>query len=166
MSVSSPARLAFAVCALGAVGFAPAAQAATVLANVAGTVVGAVVANALVRGKTRSQCRLYDRDGQVVYLPCDGRRPVGELVDDRRHAQQYAAPPVYAAPSAYGSAYEQAAYGGASYRLDGYDGGYPYAGQNDISAWGGGAYLGSPGVAQVAGRDALGYLTWAGKPGY
>lgn len=177
MSASHPARLAFAAAALGVLGFAPAAQAATVLANVAGTVFGAVVANKLARGKSRSaSCRLYDREGREVYLPCDANRPLGDVIQAQNAAPAYAAPS-YAPPPAYSAAYSMAgdcgcvsAYGGAGYSQSygdyGYDGAYGY---RDSYGYGqaqyGSPYNGAPVVANVAGRDELGFLTWAGKRG-
>lgn len=162
MRVTSPARLAFAAAALGVLGFAPAAQAATVLANVAGTVVGAVVASALARGKTKASCRLYDRDGREVYLPCDAKRPLGDLVRDGGAATAYAPPPhapAYMAEDDCGCFPASTGYG-AGYSQD--YGGYGYG-----SAYGEArAYYpdyGAPVVSHVAGRDPAGFLTWAGK---
>ncbi len=174
MSASSPARLAFAATALAILGFAPAAQAATVLANVAGTIVGAVVANKLINGKTRSaNCRLYDRDGREVYLPCDANRPLGDVV----HAD---GPSAYA-PAPYGSQAYAPAYMtqddcGCLPANGGYAAGYSYGGaygyQSEGYGYGGGfvsqgpygyPYYGAPMVSHVAGRDPAGFLTWAGK---
>lgn len=183
MSASSPARLAFAATALAILGFAPAAQAATVLANVAGTIVSAVVANKLLKGKIRSaNCRLYDRDGREVYLPCDADRPLGDVVHadaSPPYAPQSYAPQSYAraypvedacgclAGGGYGDAY------GARYEGYGYQSAYGYrSGYGGEFVHGGGyvgqgsygfPYNGAPVVSHVAGRDAAGFLTWAGK---
>lgn len=76
-------RLAVAVLALGGFGLGSVAQADPFV----GRLIGSVAAGMLVNGAMKShdkkfaaQCRLYDREGKEVYLPCDSRRPLGEVL--------------------------------------------------------------------------------------
>ncbi len=96
-------RIAVAVLAMAALSFASAAQAEAIVGRVVGSVVGAVVANAIIKGRHKTpqaNCRLYDREGMEVYLPCDATRPLGELVTSTQTAAAVAAP----APVAVGVA--------------------------------------------------------------
>jgi uncharacterized membrane protein YgcG len=95
MSPLGHARLALGLLALSSLSLAPAAQAEAIVGRVIGSVAGAVLANAIIKGhdrKVSSNCRLYDRDGMEVYLPCDPKRPVGELVTAEAKAEVVAAP--------------------------------------------------------------------------
>ena len=75
--------LAVAVLALSSFGLGSAAQADPFV----GRLIGSVAASMLVGGAIKkhdkqfaAQCRLYDREGMEVYLPCDSRRPLGEVM--------------------------------------------------------------------------------------
>jgi hypothetical protein len=95
MSPLGHARLALGLLALSSLSLAPAAHAEAIVGRVIGSVAGAVLANAIIKGhdrKVSSHCRLYDRDGMEVYLPCDPKRPVGELVTTEAKAEVVAAP--------------------------------------------------------------------------
>jgi hypothetical protein len=129
MKMLQRTRLAVAVLALGGFGLGSVAQADPFV----GRLIGSVAAGMLVNGAMKShdkkfaaQCRLYDREGNEVYLPCDSRRPLGEVllaerpvamadglaggppppeeVAPRHHdaafdsGHAYAAPPAYAPP--------------------------------------------------------------------
>lgn len=105
MSLLHRTRLAIAVVALGTSGLASAAQADAVVGRVVGSVVGAVLANSIIKARDKklaANCRLYDRDGMEVYLPCDPKRPLGEVVvQGAARAEVVAAPspaPVAVAP--------------------------------------------------------------------
>ena len=117
-------RLAIAVLALGGLGLGPAAQADPFVGRLIGSVAAGMLVNGAIKKhdkKFAAQCRLYDREGMEVYLPCDSRRPLGEVMLEQRPdamAENLAGgppPPVDVAPLAapaaphHGRAYADAA---------------------------------------------------------
>ncbi len=116
MKTLQRSRLAVAVLALSSLGLGSVAQADPFV----GRLIGSVAAGMLVTGAMKShdkkfaaQCRLYDREGMEVYLPCDSRRPLGEVLTAERPdampdrlaggppAPAYVAPQYAAAPADY-----------------------------------------------------------------
>ena len=76
-------RLAVAVLALGGLGIGSAAQADPFVGRLIGSVAAGMLVNGAIKNhdkKFAAQCRLYDREGMEVYLPCDSRRPLGEVM--------------------------------------------------------------------------------------
>lgn len=80
-------RLAVAVLALGGLGLGSVAQADPFVGRLIGSVAAGMLVNGAIKNhdkKFAAQCRLYDREGAEVYLPCDSRRPLGEVMLERR----------------------------------------------------------------------------------
>ncbi len=76
-------RLAVAVLALGSLGLGSVAQADPFVGRLIGSVAAGMLVNGAIKShdkKFAAQCRLYDREGMEVYLPCDSRRPLGEVL--------------------------------------------------------------------------------------
>jgi hypothetical protein len=97
------ARLAVAVIALGGLSLGTAAKADPIVGRVVGSVAGILLGKALFHATNRdAHCRLYDSNGAEVYLPCDAKRPVGELMT--------VGPPVAVAPQAAPQPYDLAQY--------------------------------------------------------
>lgn len=85
MTLSRRARLGVAVLALAGLGLGSAAQADPFVARLVGSVAGGLLVNGIVKSHTKkAYCRLYDREGMEVYLPCDPKRPLGELMVEGR----------------------------------------------------------------------------------
>ena len=83
MKMLRRARLAVAVLALGGLGLGSTAQADPIVGRLIGSVAAGMLVNGAIKKHDRkfaAQCRLYDREGMEVYLPCDSRRPLGEVM--------------------------------------------------------------------------------------
>ncbi len=107
MKMPHRTRLAVAVLALGGLGLGSVAQADPFVGRLIGSVAAGMLVNGAIKShdkKFATQCRLYDREGMEVYLPCDSRRPLGEvLTQDKPDAMAdglAGGPPVDVAPLA------------------------------------------------------------------
>ncbi len=83
MNTPHRTSLAVAVLALTSLGVSSAAQADPFVGRLIGSVAAGMLVNGAIKShdkKFAAQCRLYDREGMEVYLPCDSRRPLGEVL--------------------------------------------------------------------------------------
>jgi len=80
-------RLAVAILAVGGLGVGSVAKADPFVGRLIGSVAAGMLVNGAIKThdkKFAAQCRLYDREGMAVYLPCDSRRPLGEVMLNQR----------------------------------------------------------------------------------
>jgi hypothetical protein len=116
--MNTRARLAVAALAVGSLGFGAVAQADPFVGRLIGSVAAGMLVNGAIKShdkKFAAQCRLYDREGMEVYLPCDSRRPLGEVLlaarPDAMADGLAGGPPVEAPPPAdYAAANDMPAY--------------------------------------------------------
>jgi hypothetical protein len=111
MKMPHRTRLAVAVLALGSLGLGSVAKADPFVGRLIGSVAAGMLVNGAIKShdkKFATQCRLYDREGMEVYLPCDSRRPLGEVMTaekpDAMADGLAGGPPVDAAPFDEGAA--------------------------------------------------------------